>query len=100
MRSWEDALRMRAASRRRDSRPRGGWTCASAPSVSVRGGGRAASSSAACSGSAVLVSAGRRSMRLESCQDCSVLISNITYHNGHVPDTFRSHGSMHAGWNL
>ena len=23
-----------------------------------------------------------------------------TYHNGHVPDTFNSHGSTHSGWNL
>lgn len=48
------------------------------------------------------------SLRVGDQHDCEMLVGigqiigrdGQTYHNGHVPETFKSHGSTHSGWNL
>ena len=81
---------------RRDAR------CEEAPVASASsGGGRLSDVTEAESGARLLSRdvTGRRSIRLHRVSRCSRDASDRTYHKGHVPETLRSHGSMHAGWN-
>jgi hypothetical protein len=76
--------------------------CEEVPVASASSGGGRLSDVAEAESGARLFSrdvTGRRSIRLCRVRRCSQDASGRTYHRGHVPETLRSHGSMHAGWN-